>query len=167
MPGRPGVRVFVPGTFPILRRWHAARLVDAPTAFAVTPALREWYANGDSEELEYAALTHAARASLRLLAEDPDAPPRRVVGAADVDRAVPDADLGPAGIRLSGPITLEAVAAVHADDASAESTVLAAAKALTAADAGDSDAEFTVDQAEALELSWYATQEIPDLLLGG
>src|SRR5690606_30974356 len=83
MPGRPGVRVFVPGTFPILRRWHAARLVDAPTAFAVTPALREWYANGDSEELEYAALTHAARASLRLLAEDPDAPPRRVVVAAD------------------------------------------------------------------------------------
>ena len=34
------------------------------TAYAVTPALREWYAEGDAEELEYAALQEAARASL-------------------------------------------------------------------------------------------------------
>ena len=40
--------------------------------FAVTPALREAYASGDAEELEYAALTEAARASLRLIAADPE-----------------------------------------------------------------------------------------------
>ena len=38
-------------------------------AFAVTPALRERYASGDLEELEYVAMTHAARASLRLLSQ--------------------------------------------------------------------------------------------------
>jgi len=43
----------------------------------VTPTLREWYAEGDAEELEYAALMAAARASLRLLAHASDAPPRR------------------------------------------------------------------------------------------
>ena len=52
--------------------------------FAVTPALREAYVSGDAEELEYAALTEAARASLRLIAADPVAPPRRVVLAAEI-----------------------------------------------------------------------------------
>ena len=56
------------------------------TAFALTPALRESYTSGSTEELEYVALTDAARASLRLLAVNPDPedtdeqePPRRVV----------------------------------------------------------------------------------------
>ena len=52
--------------------------------FAVTPSLREAYASGDEEELEYAAMTEAARASLRMLAADPAAPPRRVVLAAEI-----------------------------------------------------------------------------------
>ncbi|MFD0888733.1 DUF6912 family protein, partial [Streptosporangium algeriense] len=42
--------------------------------------------------------------------------------------------------------------------------VEAAVSALPAADLGDDDARFTVDGAEANELLWYATQEIPDLL---
>ncbi|WP_434094108.1 DUF6912 family protein, partial [Nonomuraea wenchangensis] len=42
--------------------------------------------------------------------------------------------------------------------------VEAALAALPAADEGDDDARFTVDGAEAHELMWYATQEIPDLL---
>ena len=36
----------------------------------------------------------------------------------------------------------------------------AAADAVTAADAGDDDASFAVDSAEAHELAWYATQEL-------
>src|SRR5919106_4562846 len=112
------MRVFVPATLPMLHRWDSSRLIDAPSGFAVTPALREWYATGDTEELEYTALTHAAEASIRLLASDTDAPPRRVVVAADVDDAVPDAELGPAGVRLSPPLELKSVAAVHADDES-------------------------------------------------
>jgi hypothetical protein len=31
---------------------------------------------------------------------------------------------------------------------------------VTAADAGDDDASFTVDSAEGHELAWYATQEL-------
>ena len=158
------MRVFVPATLPMLERWRSARQVDAPAGFAVTPALREWYATGDTEELEYAALAHAARASIRLLAADAEAPPRRVVVAADSDRVVPDAALGHAGVRLATPLPLALIAAVHADDAAAEPTISAAAAVVNAADAGDPDAEFALDEAEALELSWYATQEIPDLL---
>ena len=158
------MRVFVPATVPVLARWHAAGTIDAAAGFAVTPALREWYATGDDEELEYAALSDAARASLRLLAADADAPARRVVVAADVDTAVPDATLGRAGVRLDGPLRLDAVVAAHADDESAAAVVRTAATALDLADAGDADAEFAVDEADGFELLWYATQEIPDLL---
>ena len=38
------------------------------TAFAVTPTLRESYAEGDDDELAEVALREAALASLRLLA---------------------------------------------------------------------------------------------------
>src|SRR6202008_2762655 len=86
------MRIYMPATLPglagLLRK---AEIGPAPfRAFAVTPALRESYASGDLEELEYVAMTQAARASLRLLAADPDAPRRRVVIAADV----PDEHLG-------------------------------------------------------------------------
>ena len=80
------MRVYLPATLPgladLLRK---AEIGPAPLrAFAVTPALREWYATGDLEDLEYVAMMHAARASLRLLEADPDAPRRRVVLAADL-----------------------------------------------------------------------------------
>lgn len=159
------MRVFVPATLPLLERWRAARRVDASTGFAVTPALREWYATGDTEELEYTALTHAATASIRLLATDAGAPARRVVVAADVPGAVPEPANGRSAVRLAA-LGFESVAAVHVDDPEAEPVVRAAAAAVDAANAGDLDAEFAMDEAEARELSWYATQEIPDLLLG-
>jgi hypothetical protein len=160
------MRVFVPATLPLLERWRAARLIDAPTGFAVTPALREWYAAGDTEELEYTALTHAAMASITLLAADGAAPARRVVVAADAQGAVPEAANGRSAVRLASPLGFGTVAAVHVDDPEAEPVVRAAAAAVGAADAGDPDAEFAMDEAAALELSWYASQEIPDLLLG-
>jgi len=56
------------------------------------------------------------------------------------------------------------VAAVHIDDRYAVEDVKAAIAALPDADKGDDDARFVVDGAEAHELMWYATQEIPDLL---
>ncbi|MEV1204656.1 DUF6912 family protein, partial [Microbispora rosea] len=66
------MRVYLPSTIPALARVVAAgELGPAPlTGFAVTPALIEWYASGDTEELEYVALTEAARGSLRMLAAD-------------------------------------------------------------------------------------------------
>ena len=42
--------------------------------------------------------------------------------------------------------------------------ISAAATALGGAAAGDPDASFAVDEAEATELGWYAVQEFDDLL---
>jgi hypothetical protein len=131
--------------------------------YAVTPTLRESYASGDQEELEYVALLAAARESLRQLARSPEAPRRRVVLAAEVPEgdATPVAfDDEPAAVVVSSVIPLAKVASGHVDDEDAEADVAAAAEASAAADAGDEDAQFTVDGAEAHELGWYATQEL-------
>jgi hypothetical protein len=167
------MRVYIPTTLAALAEAHkAGSLGPAPLdAYAVTPALREWYVSDDIEELEYAALTRAAQASLRHLAVHPDVPRRRVVVAVDVaDGAVrhdPDRGLDPGTlgqVTLADGIPLSEAAAVHVDAADAEPDVRAAAEALGAADAGDDDAQFTVDGAEDHELLWYATQEIPNLI---
>ena len=137
-----------------------------PIAHAVTPALREWYVEGDAEELEYAALTNAARASLHQLAADPAAPPRRVVLAADVADAAarPAPDVERAAVRLAGPVALRDVVSAHVDDADAADDVRRALAALPAADAGDEDAQFLVDGVEDHELGWFAAQEIGPLV---
>ncbi|MEU2559027.1 hypothetical protein ABZ626_06760 [Streptomyces longispororuber] len=170
------MRVYVPLTLPRLAQAHAAgELGPGPlTAYAVTPALREWYVSDDIEELEYAALNRAALASLRLLAGEPGAARRRVVLAADVPdgAAVADPDRGlDAGalgeVRIAGALPLAKAAAVHVDSGDAERDVAAAVDALGAADHGDDDAQFVVDGAEDHELLWYATQEIPNLVGDG
>jgi hypothetical protein len=144
----------------------AGGLTAPLTAFAVTPGLREWYRDDDIEALEYAAMLEAARASLRLLDADPSASRRRVVIALDA----PDAtvrirdDLDRGVVRLDAPIRLDAVASVHVDDGDAERAVAAGAAAITAADLGDAEAQDLVDDVEGFELSWYASQEIPDLV---
>ncbi|MCX4664189.1 DUF6912 family protein [Streptomyces uncialis] len=167
------MRVYVPLTLPGLAEAHkAGELGPGPlTAYAVTPALREWYVSDDIEELEYAALNRAAAASLRLLAVDPGCPRRRVVVAVEVPDAdaVPDPDRGldPGAlgeVRIARPVALARAAAVHVDSDEADADVSAAASALGAADQGDGDAQFVVDGAEDHELLWYATQEIPQLV---
>lgn len=168
------MRVYLPSTLPLLAAAHAAREAGpAPlAAHAVTPALREWYAGGDLEELEYAALTAAARASLRLLAADPSAPRRRVVLAAEVpDQSVSwargDASLDGDDrslVEITAPVPWKRLASGHVDDPAAVPDVTAAVEALPAADAGDEEALFTVDGAEGHDLLWYATQELQHLL---
>ncbi|MGP3983249.1 DUF6912 family protein [Streptomyces sp. KR80] len=166
------MRVYVPTTLPgLAAAYKAGELGPGPLdAFAVTPALREWYLSDDIEELEYAALSRAAQASLRLIAGDPGAPRRRVVVALEVaDReavADPDRGLDVSGlgaVRIARPVPFAKAAAVHVDSSEAEADVAAAAAALGAADLGDDDAQFTVDGADDHELLWYATQEIPQL----
>jgi hypothetical protein len=160
------VRLYLPSTLTAARSVLADRAVPAGLAFAVTPAVREWYAQSDTEEMEYAALLAAARASLRLIDADSSAPRRRVVFAADVDDAgvrVRD-DLDRGVVEVNAPVSLARVRAVHVDDADAAQAVAAAAEAIIAADLGSDDAAFVVDGAEGYELLWYATQEIADLL---
>jgi hypothetical protein len=139
------------------------------TAFALTPRLRESYVGGEEEELEYAAMTEAARASLRLLAvefglgED-GTPPRRVVVAADLDDVTPRPDLDDGAVRIRGAVALDTIAAVHVDTADAEFAVRQAAGAVDAADLGDLDAEFLVGEAEDHELAWYDPGEVAFLV---
>jgi len=165
------MRVFLPSTLPALAEALRAGQVDPGpdsshgplSGHAVTPALREAYASGDEEELEYAALTAAARASLRLLAADPAAPRRRVVLAAEIpaDQVKLDArDDEPGRVLITAAVPVQRLACAHVDDTEAGADVGAAADALPAADAGDEDAEFTVAGAEGHELGWYATQEL-------
>jgi len=159
------MRVYLPATLPGLADvLGKGEIGPAPLrAFAITPALREAYASGDDEELEYVAMLAAAKQSLRLLDADPGAARRRVVLAADV----PDAQVGwqayddePAAVLVDAVIPVAAIAAGHVDEPDAAADVAAAADAVAAADAGDDDASFAVDSAEAHELAWYATQEL-------
>jgi hypothetical protein len=163
--------VYLPATSATLRallevRQLGASGTDPLTAFAVTPGLREWYVDDDVEELEYAALLEAARASLRLIDADPSAARRRVVLAADVADGQVELrdDLDRGVVRVSGPVAIAAIASVHVDDAEAEAAVSAAAQSIDAADLGDEPAQDRVDDAEGFELSWFATQELAQLL---
>ena len=167
------MRVYLPTTLPGLRALLDTGVIGpAPLpGYAVTGALREWYAEGDDEELEYAAMSLAARASVRLLDRalllDPGTPPRRVVVVADVPEAggvQPAPDVDRAAVRVLQDVPLRQVKAVHVDDPSAEPDVRAAAEQLVEADLGSEDAAFVVEQAEGHELQWYATQEIGPLL---
>src|SRR5258706_12399098 len=83
------MRVYLPATMSQLAALRELGELTAPTeAHAVTPALREWYAEGDEEELEYVAFTRAAQAALRLLRHDGKVPRRRVVVSVDLPGSV-------------------------------------------------------------------------------
>ena len=159
------MRVYVPTTLTALACLLRAGAIGPPPVrgYAVTPALREWYASGDLEELEYVAMAHAARASLRLLADDPQAPRRRAVLAAEV----PDGQVRhnggfdePTLVEVRAPVTVSQVVSGHVDDLLAVADITEAVAALPAADKGDDDARFAVDGAEGHELLWYAAQEL-------
>lgn len=162
------MRVYLPSTLAALAGVLAAGdLGAAPVrGFAVTPGLREWYASGDLEELEYVAMAQAARASLRLLRADPSAPRRRVVLVADLPDQVVSVRNGldkPGKVEIGVAVRLADVVSGHVDDVVAARDIEAAVAALAAADEGDEDAKFIVDGAEGHELLWYATQELRHL----
>jgi hypothetical protein len=167
------VRVYLPATTTVLRTLVDDGVLSGPhTAFAVTAELRRFYeisdAEADLEELEYAALLGAARASLRLIDVDPTAARRRVVLAADTPDAEvsplddPDTDRG--AVRIATDIRLAQVVSAHIDGADAEDDVRAAVNVVLEADLGSDDAQFVIEQAEGHELAWYATQEIGPVL---
>lgn len=165
------MRVYIPATVAMLQRLVADGSLwpVSGTAFAVTPALREAYAEGDDDELAEVALREAALASLRLLASDvpSELPPRRAVLVAEVSEAgavTVRPDLDDAVVRLGAPVSIDDVVAAFVDNAAAETHVKAAMLVIDAADLGDEDAELTVGDAQDHDLAWYATQELPFLL---
>jgi hypothetical protein len=162
------VRVYIPATLAMLQQLVAEQTLHARsgTAFAVTPTLRESYAEGDDDELAEVALREAALASLRLLAGEGQSgmPPRRAVIEAEVDDVTARPDLDDAVVRLAGPVAFDEVIAAYVDNADAEAAVLPAIEAVDDADLGDEDAEFVVGDAQDHDLAWYASQELPFLL---
>jgi hypothetical protein len=185
-PGPPSAttRVYLPCTPAALARAVASGRLEALTGHAVTPALREWYAEGDLEELELAALTDAAQAGLALIAAERDAtpdgdpvgPPRRVVlaaeaavvpvpaGAQEGSVSVGERPTGRSAVRLGSPLPWSAVVSVHADEAEAVADVAAAVLALPGAARGEEEALQAVEDAEALDLLWYDATEAPALV---
>lgn len=162
------MRVFVPVTAAALRDMlESGGLGPSPiVGYAVTGDLREWYAEGDEEELEYAALSLAAQACLELLAAQPEGesdPARRMVLAVDTDDVTPDGDSRGAVV-VDTAIAMRQVAALHADTDDAAEDVAAAVAIIRAGGPRDHDEEFVVTSCEAYELAWYATQELPDFV---
>jgi hypothetical protein len=177
------IEVYIPATLAMLRRLvtDGSLWPVNGTAFAVTPTLREAYAEGDDDELAEVAQREAALASLRLLAaHEEDAleveaagatgdggatlPPRRAVLAAEVEDVKYRPDLDDAVVRLGAPVTIEQVVAAYVDNADAERAVVKAIEVIDAADLGDEDAELVVGDALDHDLAWYANQELPFLL---
>ncbi|MGB8208254.1 MAG: hypothetical protein WCF69_11690 [Mycobacterium sp.] len=167
------MQIYIPVTLAMLQQLVAdgSLLPVNGTAFAVTPRLREAYAEGDDDELGDVALGEAALASLRLLAgagasEQPDAklPPRRAVLLADVGEVTLRPDLDDAVVRIGAPVAINDVIAAYVDNAAAEADVTAAIAVIDEADLGDEDAELTVGDAQDHDLAWYATQELSFLL---
>ncbi len=163
------MRVYLPSTLADLASALVAGEVGpAPVlGYAVTPALREWYASGDLEELEYVAMMQAARASLRMLHAQTKARRRRVVLAAELansDVLIRNGFDKPGKVEVMLPVRLADVVSGHVDDVEAMPDIDAAAAAIPASDGGDEDARFVVDGAEGHELLWYATQELMYLI---
>ncbi len=168
------MQIYIPATLAMLQQLVADGSVWPVngTAFAVTPRLREAYAEGDDDELGEVALREAALASLRLLATAADGskqsgeklPLRRVVLVADVDDVTLRPDLDDAVVRIGAPVAIDDIVAAFVDNAAAEEHVAAAIAVIDEADLGDEDAELTVGDAQDHDLAWYATQELPFLL---
>src|ERR1700743_2417724 len=162
------MRIYIPATLAMLQQLVADGSLWPVngTAFAVTPRLREAYAEGDDDELAEVALREAALASLRLLAGGGagDVRPRRAVLGVAGTAAAHRPDLDDAVVRLDAPITMDQVVAAYVDNAGAEPAVTAAIEAIDAADLGDEDADLIVGDAQDHDLAWYATQELPFLL---
>lgn len=157
-------RVYVPCSLALLSEIVVAGGVGpAPVmAHAVTPALRTGYAEAGEEEWEYAAMSAAAQGSIGLLTEVD--PPRRVVLALDADSVLPVEGREPTLVEVTEVVPIRNLASVHVDSADAEEAVAAARDCWSLAEAGDADAETTVERCLDHELGWYAAQEIGDLL---
>lgn len=161
------MRVYIPATFGMLASLSENGLIHARSgwAFAATKELQEFFTSGDMEEIEAVAFDDAALASIRLLAigDEERFPHRRVVISADVE-ATGHPDMGESVVKLSAPVALEDVAAIHVDVQDAEEATKKAIACIDAADLGDEDAELAVGDAQDNYMAFYDPSELPVLI---
>lgn len=167
-------RIYVASTFAALRGLlRGEELAAAPVrAFAVTASLRKDYEDHDDEELECAATSAAAEASVHLLATQPPTSPddaRRLVVVCDVADAMlePDEASGGPAVFVAVPPAMTDVACVLCDDLAACADVHAAVSALKADDSTHVDHDTVrqaLDSVENHDLLWFATQELGELV---
>ena len=161
------MRVYIPATFAMLEQLNEQGVLHARNGwgFAATPELTEFFNSGDQEEIEAIAFDDAALASIRLLAigDEERFPHRRVVVSADVD-ATGEPDMGESVVKVSGPVELKDVAAVHVDVREAEDATKRATELIDAADLGDEDAELAVGDAQDNYMAFFDPSELPFLI---
>lgn len=154
------MRLYIPATSTLIESLVLSGQITVASAFAVTPALREWYHADDEEELEYIASMAAARASLELLVSDPNAKPRRAVLATEVSSITPLVKDGAdrAAVVFESTLMRGQVDSVLVDDPDAQDDM---AIAIASWNRLDEDAHFAREQALSHELLWFANQELP------
>ncbi|SDM14322.1 hypothetical protein SAMN04488535_2086 [Corynebacterium mycetoides] len=161
------MRVYIPATFSMLASLRDTGVLRARNGwgFAATPELTEFYTSGDQEEIEAIAFDDAALASIRLLAigDEEQFPHRRVVVSADVE-ASGEPDMGESVVKISGPVELDRVAAIHIDIAEAEAATAKAIDNIDAADLGEEDAELAVGDAQDNYMAFYDPSELPFII---
>jgi len=148
------MRVYVPFTVDRLASVQESSSVGpAPfAAAAVTAARRGEQRGADDEQLEYDAMTDAARRSLELLAQDPASAYRRLVIAADVEDRHVGPHERPGWVTVTDPVPLQWIAAFMVDGADATAPVSTAA--LTRAYKALDD----------VPLQWFAVGELSTLV---
>lgn len=128
--------VYFPATISELRQLANDGTVTVQSGWAITEALRTLDVSLDSDDWQYHVLYSAADQSLELPGNDG----RRIVIAAEVDRASEVDDPGPGMVKVDAQIELDSVDAFYLDVPDAS---------------GEVDYEG--------DLAWFARQEIGDL----
>lgn len=161
------MRVYIPATFALLQELSENGAITARSGygFAVTPALREWFTEGDEEDFSEITFDDASRASLRLLAigDEERFPHRRVVVSVDVpdENVTLEPNLGEAVVSLKpAQVGFDAVAAIHVDVEASEGATAKAIASVDAADLGDEEAELAVGDALDNFMAWYDPSEL-------
>jgi len=165
--GQP-MQVFLGITMPQLADAFAQGEFGPPPLPAYGALPMHQAAGGDTREpIVWTAIASAARASLRRLAADPEAPRRRVVVEARVsDTSVTENPVAGASssVILVEALSVDDVVCVHTDEPDAADLVRNAVRSLREADAGDEKASSLVDDAIAPGLLPHRKEEIPTLL---
>ncbi|WP_211272794.1 DUF6912 family protein [Corynebacterium phocae] len=165
------MRVYIPATFAMLEELKETGQLAARSGwgFALTSALKNFYREGDEEEIAYVAFQEASMASLRLLAigDEKQFPHRRVVISVDVpdSHVTPQPEMGEPVVKLDpATFSTQDLAAIHIDVAEAEQATAQAIAVIDEADLDDEDAHIVVGNALDNLMAFYDPTELPFLV---